>query len=84
MTTEKTTAATPPEPEAPAKATPAQAAAPVDAAAAELAAIHASLAEQAATVQEGPPHRRIPRREVQPDGTPKSNPVLRRRAARKE
>lgn len=79
MTTEKTTADTAPEPE-----TPAKAAAPVDTAAAELAAIHASLAEQAATVQSGPPHRRIPRREVQPDGSPKSNPVLRRRAERKE
>lgn len=50
----------------------------------ELAAIHASLAAQAAIVQQGPAHVVIPRREVQPDGKPKSNPVLRRRAAREK
>lgn len=46
--------------------------------------IQASLREQAATVQQGAPHRRIHRREVQPDGKPKSNPVTRRRAEREK
>lgn len=44
--------------------------------------IQASLREQAAIVQQGPPMRIIPRREVSADGTPKSNATLRRRAAR--
>lgn len=72
MSTETETA-----PTAKAPVTPAKPAAPKP-----LDPIQASLHEQAAIVQQGPAMRIIPRREVTPDGHPKSNATLRRRAAR--